>query len=88
MNGWPSPAEPLGRPRVLGVRLGVNPNSSSLGLDVTWLLFGGAGAMAIGIALSAWLRGRAAVSRLTKQAPDGNSSSVDSSAARERGGQP
>jgi hypothetical protein len=28
--------------KVLSVRLGSNPNSSSLGVDVTWLLAGGA----------------------------------------------
>lgn len=33
-----------GRGRILGVKLGYNPNSSSLGVDVTFLLFG---AMAI-----------------------------------------
>ncbi|HMU40110.1 MAG TPA: hypothetical protein PKE31_13965 [Pseudomonadota bacterium] len=26
--------------RILGVRLGLNPNSSSLGADITFLLFG------------------------------------------------
>jgi hypothetical protein len=46
-----------GKPRVLSVRFGVNPNSSSLGVDVTYLLFGGVGALAVGLALSAWLQG-------------------------------
>ena len=46
------------RPRVLGARLGANPNSSSLSLDVTTLLFGGAGAILLGFVLSAVLRGR------------------------------
>ena len=46
------------RPRVLGVRFGVNPNSSSLGVDVTFLLFGGAFAVATAMVLGAWLRGR------------------------------
>lgn len=45
------------RPRVLGVRFGVNPNSSSLGVDVTFLLFGGLAAIASALFLSAWLRG-------------------------------
>lgn len=45
------------RPRILGVRFGVNPNSSSLGVDVTYLLFGGAAVLASGLFLSAWLRG-------------------------------
>jgi hypothetical protein len=43
---------------VLGVRIGVNPNSSSLGVDVTYLLFGGLVALVGGFVLSAWLRGR------------------------------
>jgi len=46
------------RPRVLGVRLGVNPNSSSLGVDVTYLMLGGTLALAISLVLGAWLRGR------------------------------
>lgn len=46
------------RPRILGVRFGVNPNSSSLGVDVTFLLFGGTAAVAASLMLSAWLRGR------------------------------
>jgi hypothetical protein len=45
------------KPRVLGVRFGVNPNSSSLGVDVTYLLFGGAAAVAAALFLSAWIRG-------------------------------
>jgi hypothetical protein len=45
------------KPRVLGVRFGVNPNSSSLGVDVTYLLFGGAAAVAAALFLSAWVRG-------------------------------
>jgi hypothetical protein len=46
------------KPRILGVRFGVNPNSSSLGVDVTYLLFGGAAAVAASLFLSAWIRGR------------------------------
>lgn len=53
------------RPTVLGrsraralrsVRWGFNPNSSSLGADVTGLLLGGGGAMMISVALSVWIR--------------------------------
>jgi len=51
------PRENDARPRVLGVRFGVNPNSSSLGVDVTYLLFGGTAAVAASLMLSAWLRG-------------------------------
>ena len=46
------------RPRILGVRFGANPNSSSLGVDVMYLLFGGAGVLAAASVLSAWLRAR------------------------------
>jgi hypothetical protein len=57
------------RPRVLGVRFGVNPNSSSLGVDVTYLLFGGAAVVAASLFLSAWLRGhKRAVVRMPDQA--------------------
>jgi|GEM_PF-1392934 len=44
------------RPRILGVRFGVNPNSSSLGVDVTYLLFGGTLAVIASIFLGAFLR--------------------------------
>ncbi|MBK7865393.1 MAG: hypothetical protein IPJ65_43710 [Archangiaceae bacterium] len=44
-------------PRILGVRFGVNPNSSSLGVDVTYLLFGSGAVMVATLMLSAWLRG-------------------------------
>ncbi len=47
-----------GRPRVLGVRFGVNPNSSSLGVDVVYLLLGGVLAMVVSLVTGAWLRGR------------------------------
>jgi hypothetical protein len=45
------------RPRILGVRFGVNPNSSSLGVDVSYLLFGGSAVVAATLLLSACLRG-------------------------------
>jgi hypothetical protein len=48
------------RPRILNVRFGVNPNSSSLGVDVTFLLFGASAVFATGLFLSALLRGRSA----------------------------
>ena len=62
-----SPDDPT--PRVLGVRFGVNPNSSSLGVDVTFLLFGGAFAAAVGIGLSALLRGRSWTHRVEPIGP-------------------
>ena len=46
------------RPRVLGVRLSANPNSSSLSVDVVQLLLGGAGSLLVGMVLSAVLRSR------------------------------
>jgi hypothetical protein len=46
------------RPKILNVRFGVNPNSSSLGVDVTFLLFGTGAVFAAGLFLSALLRGR------------------------------
>jgi hypothetical protein len=55
----PTPEDELeDRPRVIGVRFGANPNSSSLGVDVTFLLFGGTAALAAGLFLTSWLRAR------------------------------
>jgi hypothetical protein len=56
----PNQHESASRSRILGVRFGANPNSSSLGVDVTFLLFGGAGIFAATLVLSALLRGRRA----------------------------
>jgi hypothetical protein len=44
------------RGRVLQATFGCNPNSSSLGVDVTFLLFGAAFASALAVVLGAWLR--------------------------------
>ena len=49
-----------GRGRVLKAQFGCNPNSSSLGVDVTFLLFGATFASALGLFLGALLRRRAA----------------------------
>lgn len=38
------------------VRFGFNPNSSSLGADVTGLLLGGGGAVLLSVAVSLWVR--------------------------------
>jgi hypothetical protein len=54
----PRPGHHDSKPRVLGVRFGVNPNSSSLGVDVIYLLLGGVLAVAASLALGAFLRGR------------------------------
>lgn len=50
----PRPAHPRGR--VLRATFGCNPNSSSLGVDVTFLLFGATFAGALALALGALLR--------------------------------
>jgi hypothetical protein len=42
--------------RVLQATFGCNPNSSSLGVDVTFLLFGSAFAAAMAVVLGALLR--------------------------------
>ncbi|MBS2031997.1 MAG: hypothetical protein JST54_29130 [Deltaproteobacteria bacterium] len=57
------------RPRILGVRFGANPNSSSLGVDVTFLLFGGAAALGASLFLSAWLRARKKPAQVVGQEP-------------------
>ena len=44
------------RGRILAVKLGYNPNSSSLGVDVTFLLFGATFASALALMLGALLR--------------------------------
>ena len=44
------------RGRVLRATFGVNPNSSSLGVDVTFLLFGATFASALALTLGALLR--------------------------------
>lgn len=41
---------------LLSVRFGFNPNSSSLGADLTGLLLGGGGAMLLSVAVSMWVR--------------------------------
>ena len=46
------------RGRVLAVKLGLNPNSSSLGVDITFLLFGAAAVSLMTPVLSALLRWR------------------------------
>jgi hypothetical protein len=45
------------RGRVLQATFGCNPNSSSLGVDVTFLLFGATFASMIAVILGAFLRG-------------------------------
>ena len=53
-----APGQKRERARVLSVRFGVNPNSSSLAVDVTYLLAGGGAALAASLLLSALLRSR------------------------------
>lgn len=52
--GKPAPAPRKGR--VLRATFGCNPNSSSLGVDVTFLLFGATFASALALGLGALLR--------------------------------
>jgi hypothetical protein len=44
------------KPVLRSVRFGFNPNSSSLGADVTGLLLGGGIAVLIAVALAVWIR--------------------------------
>jgi hypothetical protein len=60
---------------VLATRFGLNPNSSSLGVDVTFLLFGAAALSILTPVMSALLR--------LRRAPSG--SHVEARAAEERG---
>jgi hypothetical protein len=41
---------------LLSVRFGFNPNSSSLGADLSGLLLGAGGAMLLSVAISLWIR--------------------------------
>lgn len=52
--------KPSRRGRVLQATFGCNPNSSSLGVDVTFLLFGSVFASALAVVLGALLRRDAA----------------------------
>ena len=52
------PRIPRRRGRVLAVKWGLNPNSSSLGVDVTFLLFGAAALSMVTPVVSALLRFR------------------------------
>jgi hypothetical protein len=51
-------APPRGRGRILAIKWGMNPNSSSLGVDVTFLLFGAAAVAMATPLVGAWLRWR------------------------------
>jgi hypothetical protein len=51
-----APTAKSSRGRVLRVQLGCNPNSSSLGVDVTFLLFGATLASGLALVLGALLR--------------------------------
>ncbi|MBT8496192.1 MAG: hypothetical protein KJO07_24315 [Deltaproteobacteria bacterium] len=46
------------RGRILAIKWGLNPNSSSLGVDVTFLLFGAAAVALAAPVVGAWLRFR------------------------------
>lgn len=60
------------------MRFGFNPNSSSLGADLTGLLLGGTGAMLLAVAVSMWIR---LTARAGGGTPHGTSSSNDDGGA-------
>lgn len=62
---------------LLSVRFGFNPNSSSLGADLTGLLLGGTGAMLLAVAVSMWIR---LTARAGGGVPHGSPSSGDGDA--------
>jgi|GEM_PF-6924499 len=59
----------LPRGRVLRATFGCNPNSSSLGVDVTFLLFGATFASALALTLGALLRNRGPAPTTAAQTP-------------------
>ena len=59
------------RGRVLQATFGCNPNSSSLGVDVTFLLFGAVFASAMAVVLGAFLRRSATASPASGRSPKG-----------------
>jgi hypothetical protein len=66
----PAMAKP-GKGRILRATFGCNPNSSSLGVDVTFLLFGATFASAIALVLGALLRGSDAPPPAARPPPAG-----------------
>lgn len=68
----------LARRGLLSVRFGFNPNSSSLGADLTGLLLGASGAMLLAVAVSIWIR---LTARLGGGTPHGSPSSAGGDAA-------
>ena len=57
LRGWLA-ARRARRGRILAVKLGYNPNSSSLGVDVTFLLFGMAAVALLTPIIALFLRSR------------------------------
>jgi hypothetical protein len=72
--------------RILAVKWGLNPNSSSLGVDVTFLLFGAAALSMATPVIGALLRWRkpamAAPDAITSEAPSGHASPTSADSAR------
>lgn len=58
------------RGRILATRFGLNPNSSSLGVDVTFLLFGAAALSLFTPVIGALLRMRRAAAAPTDAPPE------------------
>lgn len=72
--GPPSPTTtPASPPDILAVKWGYNPNSSSLGVDVTFLLFGMSAITLMTPVVAWWLRARAKAA--TPAPPDSDGSS-------------
>jgi hypothetical protein len=61
------------RGRILAIKWGMNPNSSSLGVDVTFLLVGATVLAAVAPVIGALLRWRRPVPAEPPAAPAGNS---------------
>ncbi|MEO6773016.1 MAG: hypothetical protein ABI467_08320 [Kofleriaceae bacterium] len=57
------------RGRILAIKWGMNPNSSSLGVDVTFLLVGATALAIVTPIVGTWLRWRASKPRVNAPAP-------------------
>lgn len=67
-------------PDVLAVKWGYNPNSSSLGVDVTFLLFGLSAITLVTPVVGWWLRARAATATAAASATTTTTAEPDSGA--------
>lgn len=74
------------RGRILAVKWGMNPNSSSLGVDVTFLLFGMAAVVLLTPLVALFLRVRAAASSVAGGGAVAGGAPPEPSAAADRSG--